>query len=131
MNTKEIRVIIVDDSIEFLNSAIQFINSEANHNIRIQKTSKNGLEAIEDILALHPDIIIIDIDMPRMNGFEATEIIKNLIAPPKIIIVSIHDSSSYKLKAIKSGADAFLSKMDFGENIIGLINELCNENNTS
>ena len=124
MNEERIRVIIADDSTEFLDSAIQFFESNSASGIKIIKTAKNGLEATILTALFHPDILLMDIEMAKLNGFEATEIIKRLIYSPKIIIISIFASAIHEIKAKNSGADGFLSKIDFGEKIIPLIKQL-------
>ncbi|HXA01576.1 MAG TPA: response regulator transcription factor [Cytophagaceae bacterium] len=84
--------------------------------LRDEKTFKivgeasNGLEAIERVKALAPDIIIIDINMPEMNGIDATTIITKKYPNTKSLVLSMHDNEDYILKSIEAGASGYLLK---------------------
>jgi DNA-binding NarL/FixJ family response regulator len=69
----------------------------------------NGEKAVALTRQLRPDLVIMDVRMPVMNGVEATRQIKQLPNPPRIIIVSLCDASTERL-ALRAGADAFCSK---------------------
>jgi two-component system, NarL family, response regulator LiaR len=68
----------------------------------------NGREAIEKTLALHPDIVVIDLLMPVMNGIEATKQIRRLCPATKVVMISAYDSQ--QLAAQKAGAHAYVGK---------------------
>jgi DNA-binding NarL/FixJ family response regulator len=70
----------------------------------------NGEEAVEKALQLKPDLILMDVSMPRVNGIEATKRIRKLSLPAKIIIFSMHDSREIAKQAKEAGADACLVK---------------------
>ena len=70
----------------------------------------NGEEAVVKALELKPDLILMDISMPRVNGIEATLRIRKLSLPVKIIILSMHDSREIARQAKEAGADACLVK---------------------
>jgi DNA-binding NarL/FixJ family response regulator len=73
-------------------------------------TCKNGKQAVEEALAKNIDCIIMDINMPVLNGLEATKLIKKEKPEIKIIVVSMLCDASIVNKLIKAGADAFLNK---------------------
>jgi two-component system response regulator DegU len=77
---------------------------------KIVGEASNGLEAIEVVKALSPDIIIIDINMPKMNGIEATAIITKKYPDTKSLVLSMHDNEDYILKSIEAGASGYLLK---------------------
>lgn len=124
-NRRQVNVIIADDNHDFLLSAISFLESDTTLNLKIIETAKNGYEAIEFSRLLKPDIILMDIYMPVINSVKATRSIKELPNPPKIINISLYDSTALRNIFISSGADGFINKMEFGDKIIGLISELC------
>lgn len=72
--------------------------------------ASNGKEAVALVQEKQPDLLIIDIRMPLMNGIEATEILKDLGVPTKCIILSMHDSEEYILKSVSAGASGYLLK---------------------
>lgn len=70
----------------------------------------NGTEAVALVEQKKPDLLIIDIRMPGMNGIEAVEELKRLNNPVKSIILSMHDSEEYILKSLSAGASGYLLK---------------------
>ena len=65
--------------------------------------------------SLAPDIVLIDLIMPVMNGLDATRQIKSGLTPPRVIIVTMHDDPGYRRSAELAGADGFIFKADFAE----------------
>jgi CheY-like chemotaxis protein len=124
---EDIRVLLADDNEDFLKTAVQFIESEKESHITVVKAASDGYEAIGYTTELKPDIVLLDINMPKLNGFMATEVIKKMEKPPAVILFSIFTSDIYHENAKKAGADFFLGKMDFGNKIIPLIKELINK----
>ncbi len=70
----------------------------------------NGEEAVRLSQELRPDLVLMDIAMPRLDGLEATRRIKAERPETKVIIVTVHDEKAYRMAAVESGADAFLLK---------------------
>jgi len=72
--------------------------------------AENGQQAIDLVLELKPDLVVLDLSMPVMNGFQAAAKIRQLAPSTKILVLSMHDSSQAKHEALAVGADAFLTK---------------------
>ena len=72
--------------------------------------ASDGDEAIKQVESLKPDIILLDVNMPRMNGLEVTRRLKAANKVVKIIILTIHDDESYVFEVIKAGAIGYLLK---------------------
>lgn len=70
----------------------------------------NGQDAIEKTLDLKPDLILMDISMPVLNGIEATRQIRELKIPVKVVILTMHDAETVMRRAREIGADACLTK---------------------
>lgn len=70
----------------------------------------DGEEAISKLESLKPDILLLDVNMPHMNGLEVTKRLKTAKSTVKIIILTIHDDENYVIEVIKSGADGYLLK---------------------
>ncbi len=81
----------------------------------------NGQEAVELVVKLHPDLVLLDITMPRMNGLTAAAKIRQPAPATKILIVSMHDSPVAAREALKAGADAFLPKSAGGFHLMRAI----------
>ncbi len=79
---------------------------------------ENGVEACQLVEAYNPDVVLLDINMPKMNGIEATEWIKKHYPKTKIIILTIHDGDEYIFEAIKLGAEGYMLKDIEGEKIV-------------
>lgn len=70
----------------------------------------DGEEAISKVESLKPDILLLDVNMPRMNGLEVTKRLRSANSSVKVIILTMHDDESYVLEVIKSGAVGYLLK---------------------
>jgi DNA-binding NarL/FixJ family response regulator len=83
--------------------------------------AENGQQAVEKVMELHPDIVILDLTMPVMNGLEAARKIRSLAPEVRIIVFSLHDGNIAKEEALQAGAHAFLHKTATGEEILKTI----------
>jgi len=84
----------------------------------------DGEEALRLTQELRPEVVLMDIVMPRMNGLEATRRIKAVQPETKVIILTVHDEESYRKAAHESGADAFLLKETAAAELIPTIGAL-------
>jgi DNA-binding NarL/FixJ family response regulator len=106
---KIIKTVIVDDN-TFLIKAIQEKLSFFD-DIQIKFTALDGSDLITKLSSNHNiDVILMDIDMPVLNGIEATEIIKNKYPHIKVIMLTVFDNDENIFNAIKAGADGYLLK---------------------
>lgn len=105
---KKIKLLIVDD----IAHVRQGLNTRLNLSDEIEVIGEagNGFEAIGMALVLNPDVILMDYEMPKLNGIEATKIVKNLNPDIHIVMISIHDNEEIKRKAIEVGAAAYENK---------------------
>jgi DNA-binding NarL/FixJ family response regulator len=102
------KIIIVDDHLIFRQGLTSIITSE---NIAtVIGEASNGIEFIELISKMKPDIVLMDIDMPHMNGLEATEKAMQLIPELKIIVFSMFSDEEYYHKMIERGVKGFILK---------------------
>jgi DNA-binding NarL/FixJ family response regulator len=70
----------------------------------------DGRQALRSVLALSPDLVLMDFHLPGLNGIQATEYIKRFEQPPVIVVITSDDSSASRSLALKAGADAFVVK---------------------
>jgi DNA-binding NarL/FixJ family response regulator len=117
-----VRTLLVDDSLAFLESAARFLHD--NDRIEIVGRAFSGREAVEQVTQLRPDLVLMDLAMPDMNGLEATTLIKPQPNAPYIVILTLSDSKEYRVAATAAGADGFVTKSDFGVALLPLIESL-------
>ncbi len=122
------RVLVVDDNELVRNSVARLLMA---NNINVVGEANDGLEAMEKARQLNPDIILMDINMPRCNGLEAIRLIKAEMAYIKIIILTALDYGEGHLLAIKSGAEGYLSKMFRNKELLDLLSEVANKERAS
>ncbi len=112
------RVMLVDDH-ALVRDGIKSLL--AANNVDVVGEAGDGLEALEKARRLKPDIILMDIKMPRCNGLEATRLIKAEMPDIKIVILTVSDDDDDLFEAIKNGAEGYLLKDIKGEELISLL----------
>ncbi len=117
-----IRVLLVDDSPEFLDATTRFLVSDSWLEIIGQTLS--GQEALERMHSLKPDLVLMDLAMPKMNGLETTRRMKALPDSPRVIILTLYDNTEYRLASEEVHADGFIAKSDLGAQLLMMIHTL-------
>ena len=123
--TSPIRVVLADDSQLFLDVLVGWLGRDAN--FEIAAVAHDGREAVEAVERLQPDLVLLDAVMPVCDGFQATRSINGRVAPPVVIIVTLHDSDVARHAAESAGADGFVSKADLSQELPSLLRELYEE----
>jgi DNA-binding NarL/FixJ family response regulator len=101
-------VLVVDDNTVIRQALCQFFGAEAD--FEICGEAENGREAIEKAQKLHPDLIVLDISMPVMNGLEAARVLKRLMPTVPLIMFSAFINAFTEKAAQSAGASALVSK---------------------
>lgn len=114
-----IRILLVDDSPEFLKSASTLLARD--NRVIVVGHASSGLEALEMVSKHRPDLVLMDLTMPTMNGLDATRAIRKLPSSPPVIILTLHDNHEYIAAARDSGAIGFISKADFTNDFFALV----------
>jgi DNA-binding NarL/FixJ family response regulator len=115
MEEKKIKVLVVDDQQELAEELKSVL--ETDETLQVVGTATDGFDALEKMPALLPDVVLMDIRMPNMNGVVATQRIKALHPETKVVILTTFDDSDYILNAINNGASGYLLK-DIGGNAL-------------
>ena len=103
-----IKVMIADDQ-ELIRDSLKIVLS-ANPDMEVIDTVANGREVIRSVRAAKPDVILMDVRMPEMDGVSCTQIIKENYPQIKIIILTTFDDDEYVYNALKYGASGYLLK---------------------
>ena len=117
-----IRILLVDDSCHFLQSAAEFLDKDPN--ITVAGCATSGREALQQVSELTPDLVLMDLTMPGMDGFEATQRIKSRAGSPHVIILTLCDNPEYRIAAEEIGADGFVAKSDFATELCPTIDRV-------
>jgi two-component system response regulator NreC len=102
------RIVIAEDH-RILREGLQALLS-SHPEFEIVGQAEDGLEAIRCVESLSPDLILVDLSMPRMNGLEAIEDIKKRCPNTRIVVLTVHKTEEYILAALKAGADGYILK---------------------
>lgn len=109
MNTMEpIKIFIVDDQALFREGLASLLATQSD--MRVVGEASDGVEALERIEAARPDLVLMDIRMPRMDGLEATRRMKPLLPDAKIVMLTISDVAQELFDAMRNGAAGYLLK---------------------
>ncbi len=103
-----IRILIVDDQ-KSVRARLKHL-VESTSDCQVVGTAEDGLDALEQVKKLQPDIVLLDLEMPGFNGLTAIRIISQEYTDTKILVLSSHDSEEYIAKSISAGATGYLLK---------------------
>ncbi|MFN2462342.1 MAG: response regulator transcription factor, partial [Candidatus Dormibacteria bacterium] len=109
----DIRVLIVDDISSTLDNLKKLLSFE--DDIEVIATATNGREAIEAAKRHGPDLVLMDVNMPEMDGIQATEVLATEAPNSPVIIMSVQGERDYLRRAMQSGAREFLIKPFSGD----------------
>jgi two-component system nitrate/nitrite response regulator NarL len=104
----DIRILLVDDQPLF-RRALATLIAEQPH-LSVVGEAENGLEAVEAAHALQPDLVLMDVEMPVMNGVEATQRIREELPAIKVVILTVSEADDHLFDAIRHGAHGYLLK---------------------
>jgi DNA-binding NarL/FixJ family response regulator len=91
---------------------------EAQNDIRVVGEAEDGRQAVGGILSSKPDIVLMDITMPELNGIEATRQIQEELPATKVIILSVHSDSEHVYRAFQAGAWGYMLKESAGSEVV-------------
>jgi len=103
-----IRVFVADDQHLFREMLVGLLNVE--DDLEIVGEASNGKEAVQKIRELKPDVVLIDINMPELNGIQVTELIKKEFDSVRIVVLTGYSEEDYIFEALQRGASGYLSK---------------------
>jgi DNA-binding NarL/FixJ family response regulator len=110
------RVLVVDDFAGFRDAICSMLSSRPD--LLVVAEASDGLEAVRKADELQPDLIVLDLGMPKLNGLEATRRIRTVSPKSKIIIVSLESSADFVREALRSGAAGYVTKANIGNELL-------------
>jgi len=119
MPGEKIRVLIVDDVSETRENVKKLLQFESD--VEVVGVARTGKEAIQASQDLNPDVVLMDINMPDMDGIAATEAIRSRQQAVQVIILSVQSDQNYMRRAMLAGARDFLTKPPMGDELISAI----------
>jgi DNA-binding NarL/FixJ family response regulator len=98
---------------------------EMQRDVRVVGGVGTGREAVRLVSQLHPDVVIMDIAMPELNGVEATRQITELYPEVRVIVLSMHSSQEHVFRALQAGAHGYLLKEAAGAEVVEAVRAVC------
>lgn len=111
VTTRTVRVIVVDDQEPFRSAARMVV--ELTDGFELAGEAATGEDGVRLVRDLRPDLVLMDVKMPGIDGFEATRRVRSADPDAKVILVSTYDAGDVAERALAAGAIAFISKSDF------------------
>jgi len=116
-----IKILLADDNDSFRCLLTSFLG--AHDGVEVVGDAVDGLEAVKLAEYLHPDIVLMDLEMPVKDGFEATREIKRRMPKIRVVILSAYSSDVYRRAAREFGADGFIDKNNMKDALLALLVE--------
>lgn len=120
-----IRIVIADDHEVVRRGLRGIIETHAGWAVFAEAT--NGRDALERVLEYQPDVVIMDVAMPGLNGLDATRLIKSKLPSTRVLILTMHQAEHIVDEALDAGANGFLFKADASREIINAVNALLHD----
>ena len=116
---RKMRILVVDDHQMFRETLRQILNAQ--NDMEVIAEAADGRSAVKQVQKFRPDVVMMDIRMPVVNGIDATRQIKSRFPETKIIALSSHSDRNYVEKMLQAGASDYLSKISSRSDLIKCI----------
>lgn len=117
-----IRILIADDHEIFRRGLRSLLESHAEWEVCGEAI--DGQEAVDRVKELDPDVVVLDITMPRLNGLEAAQVIRNEAPRSKMVILSQHEPALMRQAALSAGANAYVTKSEVSRELMMAIESM-------
>lgn len=124
MSEKQIRVLVADDH-QLVRKNVQALLNKEN-DITVVGTASNGEETVRLAEALVPDIVIMDITMPLLDGIQSTQQIQKLALPTRVIMLSMHTNKQVVAQAMRCGASGYVPKKSVVQDLVTAVRRVNN-----
>src|SRR6476646_1223033 len=113
------RILVADDH-GIVRSGIKLL-LERQADLQVVAEASDGVEAVEQALATHPDLCILDVGMPRKTGLQAAREIRSFLSETRVLILSMHDDERYLFEALKAGASGYVLKREADQDLVAAV----------
>ncbi len=114
-----IRILLADDHAILRQGLRRMLEEQAG--FEVIGEAADGFEAIDRVRELKPDVLVVDLVMPRLNGLEVTNRVKQEPDPPRVVVLSMRKSEPYIMEALRNGADGYVLKSEDPQDMINAI----------
>jgi len=121
-----IRLMLVDDHDIVRTGLRTFL--ETQEGLQVVAEARNGEEALQRALEAQPDIVIMDITMPNMDGLEATRQLKSSLPDCRVLALTVHEDKQYLFEMLTAGASGYITKQSAAEELVSAIHTVANGN---
>jgi len=121
-----IRLILVDDHEVVRTGLKSFLDTQ--EGLQVVGEANNGEEALRLTQEMHPDVVVMDIGMPQMDGLEATRRLKAMDPQCSILALTVHEDKEYFFEMLAAGASGYLTKIAAADELIAAIRAVANGN---
>ena len=118
------RILVADDH-GIVRSGIKLL-LERQNDLQVVAEASDGVEAVEQALAVRPDLCILDVGMPRLTGLQAAREIRAHLPHARVLMLSMHDDEHYLFEALKAGASGYVLKREADQDLVGAIRAVGN-----
>lgn len=116
---KNITVLVADGHGEIREAVCEYLNRM--QGVHVIAEALNGFEVIAKVERLKPDIVLLDVGLPELNGIETARIVKRRFASTKVYLVTLFDEALYEMEARRVAADGIISKSQFKRSLASLL----------
>jgi len=117
-----VRTLIVDDNPRFRDAATRLLATY--EQLEVVGSVQSARDAIDAVDTLNPELVLMDLVMPGMNGLEATAEIKRRPTAPRVVIVTLEDTPEHRVRAKDVGADGVVGKVGLATELLPLLREM-------
>lgn len=116
------RVLIADDHTMVRESLVSVL--QADGDVQVVAQASDGIEAIEKALEVRPDIVVVDLSMPRLNGIEVVRRLREALPDTRVLVLTMHQEDEYVLQAVRAGASGYLVKDSAAAELLAAVRSL-------
>jgi DNA-binding NarL/FixJ family response regulator len=117
-----IRTLLADDNPAFLASLLRFLADRPG--VQVLGTARSGREALLFLAQHHPDLVLLDLTMPDLNGLEVLTLLKAQPNAPRVIMLTLHDEPELRRASREAGADDYVTKVEIPERLLPAVEAL-------